>query len=162
MTDLNSDDQHPRNPRYINCEYPGACYFLKVSSSWERLPAIGSVAKLQHFVTVRRYTFDVIGQWPDLTWEWKKFITFGLNNVSHTKFQLFIANDSGAIARKSSHGGGEVAPSPRPARVKTFLNSLNWLQVKKSPKAIILQWQMISDNPDTWYIIYRAIQIPRK
>ena len=44
-----------KNTRYKQCEYPGACFFLKVSSSWEILPAIGSVAKLRHFVTMRKF-----------------------------------------------------------------------------------------------------------
>ena len=39
----------------------------------------GSVANLRHFVTVRRFTYDVISQWFDLTWKWKKLIMSGLN-----------------------------------------------------------------------------------
>ena len=33
-----------KNPRHTKCEYPRAFYFLKVSSSWERLCVIGGVA----------------------------------------------------------------------------------------------------------------------
>ena len=32
----------------------------------ERMGGIGSVANLQHFVTVREFTDDVLGQWSDL------------------------------------------------------------------------------------------------
>ena len=71
-----------QNPRYTKCEHIGGCYLLKVSSSWERLPVSGSVAKLQHFVTLRRFTYDVIGQWPDPIWKWKHFVISGLNGVS--------------------------------------------------------------------------------
>ena len=136
------------NPRYTNCEYPEVYYFRKVSSSWERLPVIGSVANLQHFVTMRRFTYGVIGQWPDLTWKWKKkfvmsdltcsdlkmkcFIWSGLNGggVGHDKFQLSIANGSRAIARKPSRGGVPWHHHPRPTRFKRILAiSLPWISV---------------------------------
>ena len=58
-----------KNPRQTKCEHPGAGYFLKVVSSWERLPAICSAVNFRHSVTVRRFTYDVIGQWPVRTWK---------------------------------------------------------------------------------------------
>ena len=70
VTDLTSDDLH-ENPRCKNCVYPGACYFLTISYSWEGLCVINNVAKLRHFVTVWMLTYDDIHYWPDLTWKWK-------------------------------------------------------------------------------------------
>ena len=88
-----------KNPRIAKCEYVGACYWLKVSSSWTRLPVSGNVAKLQHFVKVRRFTSDVLGQWPDLIWKQKQFLIVRLEwGVSRAKFQLSIANLSYASA----------------------------------------------------------------
>ena len=83
---------------------PGASYFLKVASSWERLPAIDSVAKLRHFMTVRRFTYNAIGQWPDLTW--KGYNVRLERGVSRAK--LSSANCSGAIASNSSWGGALI------------------------------------------------------
>ena len=41
-----------------------------------------TLTKLRHFVTVQRFTYDVIGQWCDFTWKWKKNIMSCLNGVS--------------------------------------------------------------------------------
>ena len=50
-------------------------FWRKIACQWQR-------CKLQHFVTVRRFTYDVICQWPDLIWKWKYFVISGLNGVS--------------------------------------------------------------------------------
>ena len=42
----------------------------------------------------------------------KKFIMSGLNHASHARFKLSIANDSGAMARNLSGGGGHQPPAP--------------------------------------------------
>ena len=55
-------------------------------------------------MTVRRFIYDVIGQWPELTWKWRELCDRELC-VSYVIFQLSITNGSGAIARKPSEGG---------------------------------------------------------
>ena len=67
---LTPDDLHT-NLRYAKCEHPGVCYFMKVSSSWKKILSVIGSSKLRHFVTLRRLTCDVIGQWLELTWKWK-------------------------------------------------------------------------------------------
>ena len=70
-----------KNMTQAKCEYPVTCYSMKVWRFWERLSVIGSVAKMSHFVTVPRFTYDVISRWPDLKMR-KKFITSGLSGGS--------------------------------------------------------------------------------
>ena len=100
--------------------YPGLVTFWNFHLP-EKNPTIGNVAKLLHFVTVRRSTYDVIGQWPDLTWKWKQF-----HNVRHqwrislANFQLSITNGCRAISRSPSSEGWHPLPStgdyPSPVR----------------------------------------------
>ena len=79
MTWPQSQMTNMKNLRYGKCEYPGACCFLKPSSSWERLSAIDSAVKLQHFVTVQRALTWCHRSvtWPDL--KMKKNIMSSLN-----------------------------------------------------------------------------------
>ena len=91
------------NPRYTQYEYMGACYLLRVSTSWERFPVSVSVANLQHFVTVRRFIYDVIDQWPDLIWKWKPFVMSSLNGV--LVMSIFISpSPTHRILRLVNHG----------------------------------------------------------
>ena len=101
-------------PSYTKCEYQGAYYDQKLSSSKSRLLVISSVASLWHFVTERIFIYDVICYWSDLTWpESEKLVMFNCNRVIHAKVQLSIANGSGAIAKKNIWG-----PTLWPARAK--------------------------------------------
>ena len=51
---------------------------------------MNSVAKLQHFVTLRRFTSDSKGQWPGLTWKWRRVHNIRHEwGVSHDKFHLY-------------------------------------------------------------------------
>ena len=93
-----------KNSRYTKCEYSVAWYFLKDSFSWEILFVIGSVAKLRHFVTVRRFTYTVIGKWPDLIWKWKVNNVRLERGISHAKFQPFTVNVSGGNREKTRLG----------------------------------------------------------
>ena len=68
------------------------------------LPVVGSVAKLRHFETIWRFTYDDLKMKKvrNVLLEW---------DVSHAKFPFSIANGYGAIARKPS--GVEVPPPGR-------------------------------------------------
>ena len=55
---------------------------------------------------------DVIGQWPDLTWKWKKVLNVRLEwGISEAKSQFSISNSSAAFTRKPS--GGHLSPLGR-------------------------------------------------
>ena len=41
-------------------------FLRKIAGHWQR-------CKVTHFVPVQRFTYDVIGQWPDLTWKLKVY-----------------------------------------------------------------------------------------
>ena len=68
---------------------------------------------------MQRFTYDVIGQWPDLTWkcDWCQKVRLE-SRVSYAKFQLSIYNAFWAVPEKPS-GGWHQPPPPRPGRVDT-------------------------------------------
>ena len=110
-----------RNSRYSKCEYSGACYFLKVSSSWERLPDISSVEKLRHFVTVRRCTYLWRRRsvtWPDV--KMKQFIMSGLNGGLVMPKFISLSLTAPEQSQENRFGGTKLH---RPARVNLETNA---------------------------------------
>ena len=99
-----------KNPRWTKCYSSGAYYVPKVSSSCGQCRGLDSATKLRQFLAVQRFTYDVIGQWPDLTWkcDWCQKVWLE-SRVSYAKFQLSIYNAFWAVPEKPSGG---VAPTP--------------------------------------------------
>ena len=78
VTDLISDDLHEKSEIQKEMWVPGnsllseSVIFLR-KITWHRQRCI-----VTYFVTVRRFTYAVIDQFPDLTWKWKCIMS-GLN-----------------------------------------------------------------------------------
>ena len=98
-----------KNPRYANVSPRVFTRFRKfhlpaadeISSSCGR--GLDSAAKSRHFLAVQRFTYDVIGQWPDLAWKCDRCKKIRLESrVSYAKFQLSIYNAFWAVAEKPS------------------------------------------------------------
>ena len=89
MTDLTSDNLHEKSeickmwvPEGL-LPFEGFIILVKITCHWQRCQIVS-------FCDVGMCTYDVIGQWLDLTCKCKKFIMPGLNRVSHPKFILSI------------------------------------------------------------------------
>ena len=95
------------NPRYTKCGYPVTCNFLKVWLYSNKVPGGCYVANLRHFLTVQSFTYDVTGQWTDLTWKWvrcqKVRLGWGVGGSGRPSFSS-IPKGSGAVAKKTVRG----------------------------------------------------------
>ena len=70
------------------------------------------------FVTVRRFTYEVIGKWPDMTWKWKKTITSGVNGDQSCQKSALYRKRFPRVSEKTVGSG--TTPHGRPVRVNTF------------------------------------------
>ena len=103
--------------RYKEMRLPGLITFQRFHLSKKCLAIAASQSCDVLWPSVGLFTYNVIGQWPYQTWKWIKIHICLEWGVGHAKFQLSIANSSGAIARKPSGGDSSPTHFPWPSLV---------------------------------------------
>ena len=108
MTELTSSDLIQNK---IKCNFVRPIVFL-VSIFPRQMPCISQRCKSLHFRAMQRFTYDVTGQWPDLTWKWDKCQRYG--SAMWNMIYPSVANVSWSVV-KNRQG---VAPNlPRQVNV---------------------------------------------